>query len=159
MRPWKRSGIRRGGAARLFAGHGMSAQKLGVGQGLARQIYDGALGAAGVGDQRAGTEQGIEVAEGIENASDGLRQENEVRVGDGVFERGAAIDGTDGESVRDGTRGTDTGDGAAEARFAQGESEGGADQASADDDDVFHVSWSYLLRTVGRRKRLPHKAK
>ena len=63
-----------------------------------------ALGAAGVGDQGAGAEQRIEMADGIENAADGLREEDQVRVGDGVFERGAAIDGADGERVRDGTR-------------------------------------------------------
>ena len=83
----------------------MPAQELGARQGLARQIDDGALGAAGVGDQGAGAEQRVEVADGIENAPDGLREENEVRFGDGGSERSAAIDGAGGDGVRNGTAG------------------------------------------------------
>ena len=117
----------------------MAAQELGAGEGLARQIDDFAFGAAGVGDQGSGAEQRVEVADGIEDAADGLREENEVCFRDGGCERSAAIDGARGDGIRDGMRGTDSGDGAGEAGFAQRQSEGGADQTGADDDYVLHV--------------------
>src|ERR1022692_3364292 len=68
----------------------------------------------------AGAEQRVQVVNGIENAPDGLREEDEVRVGDSGSERSAAIDGAHGERVGNGSRGTDAGDGAVEARLAQG---------------------------------------
>ncbi len=76
--PRKRSASADAGAALLFAGHGMAAQKLAARNLLRARSDDLALGAAGIGDQRVRAHQRIQMADGVENAADGLRQEHQV---------------------------------------------------------------------------------
>jgi hypothetical protein len=92
------------------AGHGVAAQELAAGDVLPRQVDDFALGAAGVGDEGAGADQRIEMPDGVENAADGLGEEDQVGLGNGFGERRAAVDGAGGNGVGDGARGADPGD-------------------------------------------------
>ena len=93
MRPRNSPASAAGRAAGLLAGHGMAAQELAARDVLARGVHDFALGAAGVGHQRAGAEQRVEMADGIEDAADGVREKHQVRFSQGLGQRGAAIDG------------------------------------------------------------------
>ncbi len=90
--------------ALLFAGHGVAAQKLAAGDVLPRQVDDFALGAAGVGDQGVGADQRIEMPDGVENAADGLGEEDQIGLGHGFGQRRAAVDGARGQGVGDGAR-------------------------------------------------------
>jgi hypothetical protein len=102
-------------------------------------IHDYLLGAACIGHQRVSAHQRVEFAQGVENAIDRLREEQEVAEGAGFFERRAAIDSAPGNSLVDTSRGTDPEDGAGKFRPAKGESEGTSDQSNADDGDVFQM--------------------
>ena len=65
----------------------MPPQELAACDPLPRQIDDLALRAARIRNQRAGAEQRIQVADGVQNAPDGLRQENQVRLSRGFRQR------------------------------------------------------------------------
>ena len=93
------TGIGRCGAALFLAGHGVAAQELAAGDGLPRQIDDLALGAAGIGHQCARLHQRIEMADGVEDAADGLRKEDEVGGRNGFGQRRAAVDGAGGDGA------------------------------------------------------------
>ena len=134
-----------------FARHRMAAQKLRPCDALPRQVDDFAFRAARVRHQSARLHQRFQVANRIQYSPNRLREEDEVRLAGRQASSVAlaAIDRAGGERVRNGTRGTDAGDRAREACFAQRESERGADQTCSDDDDVLHVR--SLVKGTGLR--------
>src|SRR5262249_2744410 len=71
-------GLGRGSAARLLARHRMPTQKLRACDAMAGESDKPALGGARVGDKRAGRQKRVEMADGVEDAADGLREEDEV---------------------------------------------------------------------------------
>ena len=95
--------------------------------------------------------------DGVENAADGLGEEDQIGLGNGFGERRAAVDGPRGHGVGDGARGTDPGDWSLEPGLAQGEAERRADQAGADDGYAFHVKSLRSLTASARPCCVPRR--
>src|SRR5690349_19639349 len=130
----------------------MAAKKLATAEVLAGGVDDFALGAAGIGDERAGPDERIEVTDCVEDSSNGLREEDDVGLGHGFFDGGAAIDRAHFDGVGDGGFGTDAEDGSVEAGAAECKAEGRADQSGADDgnDEIFGgLAGHTVLPTAG----------
>src|SRR5450631_3239707 len=86
----------------------------------------------------------------IENASDGLRQIQQVRRTRRLFQRGGAVDGAALQPGAQRRFRTDSQDRTAEARLFQRQPEGSADQAYTDDGNRIHcarLKWSGPPRT------------
>lgn len=102
-------------------------------------MHDVGLGAAGVGDDGALGEGGGDGLEGGLDGEDGGGDDDEAGAGDGLFgEAGIDVDGADAAGFLDGVAGAgaagdlDIGD----VGVLEGEGDGAADQAEADDGDA-----------------------
>src|SRR5208283_4953204 len=82
------------------------------------------------------------MADGVEDAADGLREEDEVGGGDGLSQRRGAVDGAGGERIGNRARRTDAHDGAAEPGLPQGQPERRTDQSGPDNRNVLHEMFS-----------------
>jgi hypothetical protein len=112
-------------------------------------LHDLIFGATGVGDEHACF--GMEVAEGIENAADGLRQIDEIGAAASFLQCGGGVDRTDFEGFRDGRGRAYAEDFAAESGSAKGETERSADETYTYDCYCLHLipeeEFSYRLLT------------
>ena len=86
----------------------MPTQKLAAAEGADCLIHNGLLGAAGVGDEHAGADQRIEVADGVDDPADGLGQVDPVGGGCRILQRGGIVYGADVACIADRLPGTDT---------------------------------------------------
>ena len=116
----------------------MAAQELRAAKRAAGLIDNAAFGAAGVGDERFGAKAGADDAKRIEDAADGLREEDQIGAGNGLYQRASFVDGAAIERVPDGGRGTHAHHAAIEARGFQRQAERRANETGPDDDDGFH---------------------
>ena len=117
----------------------MPAQELAPRNGLQGEVRDPALGAAGVGDQRIRPRQRIQAPEGVENAADGLRQEDQVRLGSRLRQAGPAIYSAHRGSLRQRARRTDSQDRPRESRLAHRQPERRADQPRPNNRQCLHA--------------------
>src|SRR3569623_1908819 len=126
------------GAALLFAGHGVTADKTGATEMGRSGFAIGGFGAAGVGNERVRFHERIEMLQCFENPGNRLRKKDEVGFGGGLFERRAGIDCAALRCGFDTARRAHAGNRAGKASLAQGEPERGADQPHSDNRDVAH---------------------
>ncbi len=137
----KEGGVCVFGAADFFAGHGVAGKKSGLAGAVVfvtGMVTDSALDAADVGDELMVAENGREAVEPFEDGEDGAAEEDEVGFSGG----GEGIVGDHGDGFA-AERGVElvgirvpAGDGAGEAVGAQGEADGGSDEAGAEDGDA-----------------------
>jgi hypothetical protein len=131
----------------------MTAEKLSGFEVRVGGLHDLIFGATGVGDERACF--GTQVAEGIENAADGLREIDEIGAAASVLQCSGGVDGADFEGLRDGRGGAYAEDFAAESGSAKGETERSADETYTYDCYCLHLipeeKLSYRLLTRAAR--------